>query len=488
MQENEKRGSGALALKAGLWYVISTFLMKGLSFITTPIFSRLLSKEAYGEFSNFASWQALLLIVTSAEMHITVARAYYDHKEDFDGYVSSVTVVSCIFTILIYGLFLLGRSWVFRLVSIPEEYVHILFFMLMFQACKQIYMARERTLYRYKSVAAISMVNLVVPTLLAVLLVIMVKEPQRLSARIYGFYVPSALIGLGCGAVMLWRGRTFRWKYAKYAITLSIPLMMHYLTAHLLTSSNTIVTKWVLGAEAVSTVSMSSSTNHILTILLQAVSGAVTTWLMDNLEQENVKAARRGTLAYVAGISLVSVGIMLLAPELIWILGGTRYADSVLLMPGMVMAVLVQSVTTLFTIILTYRKKVVRTALYTGIVSAVAVTAKYFLLPVLGVQALPLINILAFGSLLAINYFLVRSCGCAKYISIKGIAMVLTVVALVMAGCFFLYAHDIVRYCVIAILAVAALAVLYRYRTVVKKLVKKVLGKKRKNRAEKMEE
>ena len=95
MQENQKRGSTGLALKAGLWYVISTFLVKGLSFITTPIFSRLLSREAYGEFSNFASWQALILIITGAEMQNTVARAYYDYKEDFDGYVSSVTVFSC---------------------------------------------------------------------------------------------------------------------------------------------------------------------------------------------------------------------------------------------------------------------------------------------------------------------------------------------------------------------------------------------------------
>ena len=289
MQENQKRGSTGLALKAGLWYVISTFLVKGLSFITTPIFSRLLSREAYGEFSNFASWQALLLIITGAEMQNTVARAYYDYKEDFDGYVSSVTVFSCGFTLLCYALFLLCGDWIYNIVSIPKEFVHILFFMLMFQSCKQIFMARERTLYRYKAVAAISVVNLLIPTVIAVVLVLLAQESQRLGARIYGFYLPSALIGVGCAVVMLRRGRTFQWKYCKYAIVLSIPLMMHYLTAHLLTSSNTIVTKLVLGAETVSSVSIASSTNHILTILLQAVSGAVTTWLMDNMEQENVK-------------------------------------------------------------------------------------------------------------------------------------------------------------------------------------------------------
>ena len=483
MQKEEKRGSASLALKAGFWYVISTFLVKGLSFITTPVFSRLLSKEAYGEFSNFASWQALLLIITSAEMQNTVARAYYDFKEDFDGYVSSVTIFSCGVTILCYGLFLLCRNWIYNIVSIPPQYVHILFFMLMFQACKQIYMAKERTLYRYKSVAAISVVNLLVPTLIAVVLVLMVQEPQRLGARIYGFYLPSALIGVGCAAVMLWRCKTIRWKYCKYAIILSVPLMMHYLTAHLLTSSNTIVTKWVLGAEAVSSVSIASSTNHILTILLQAVSGAVTTWLMDNMEQENTKMARKGTLLYVAGIAVVSVGVMLLAPELIWLLGSSKYTDSVTLMPGMVAAVFVQSVSTVFTIMLTFRKKVLKTAVFTGVVSVLGVAAKYFLLPRFGVMILPMVNIAAFAVLLVINYFLVCSCGDREFVNFKGILALVGLVFLVMAGSYFLYRNTWIRYCVIAVIAGAAMAVLYRHRELVIKLIKAKLKKKKTNKA-----
>ena len=480
MQEQEKRGSSALALKAGLWYVVSTFLVKGLSFITTPVFSRLLSKEAYGEFSNFASWQALLLIVTSAEMHNTVARAYYDYKDDFEGYTSTVTLITCVLTFLLYVVFLACGGWIFNIVSIPPQYVHILFFMLMFQACKQIYMARERTLYRYKSVAAISVVNLLIPTLVAVLLVMLVPEAQRLSARIYGFYLPSALIGVGCAAVVLWRGRSFRWKYCRYAFVLSLPLMLHYLTAHLLTSSNTIVTDLVLGAEAVSSVSIASSTNHILTIFLQAVSGAVTTWLMDNLEQENVHAARKGITLYVAGIAVVAIGVILLAPELIWLLGGPKYSDSVPLMPGMVTAVFVQSITTIFTIILTFRKKVVKTALYTGIVSAIGVAAKYFLLPHLGVMVLPFINILAFGALLVINYILVCRCDGGKYIHLSSVLAILAVVCGTMAISFLLYQNLILRYSLIALVILAVLVVAYKYRAWILKMIR---SRRRKNKS-----
>ena len=104
--------------------------------------------------------------------------------------------------------------------------------------------------------------------------------------------------------------------------------------------------------------------------------------------------------------------------------------------------------------------------------------AKYFLLPYFGVQILPIVNIAAFGTLLVINYFLVRSCGDAKFINLKGILAVVAVVFLVMVGSFFLYESNFIRYSVIAVIALAALAVLYRYRKLVIKLVKSKLGKK----------
>ncbi len=481
--QQEKRGSTKLALKAGLWYVISTFLVKGLSFITTPIFSRLLSKEDYGEFSNFASWQVLLIIITGAELYNTVARAYYDFKEDFDKYVSSVTIASMALTLICYGIFLACGSWIYSVVTIPPMYVHVLFLVLMFNSCKQIYMAKERTLYRYKSVAAISMVNLLVPTLVAVILVVLAPVEDRLSARIFGFYIPSAVIGMGCTVVLL-KGKSFNWKHVRYAMALSLPLLLHYFTAHLLTSSNTIVTKITLGAQTVSTVSIASSAIHVLTILLQAVSGALTTWLMDNLEQKKDRTARKGILLYVSGISAVSIGVILLAPELIWILGGTKYANSVQLMPGMVMAVLIQSVTTVFTIILTYQKKVVKTAIFTTLVSLGSVAAKFLLLPLAGVQMIPIINIVAFGVLFVINYFLIRRNGVGKVVNMAGICGILGIVCLVMVGSYFLYENTFVRYGFIGAIAVAALVLLYKYREQVKRFVKTKLGKKKKKTEE----
>jgi len=110
------------------------------------------------------------------------------------------------------------------------------------------------------------------------------------------------------------------------------------------------------------------------------------------------------------------------------------------------------------------------------------VAAKYFLLPYGGVMILPLVNIAAFGILMVINYFLVRSCGDGKYVNFKGILAVVAAVCLVMAGSFLLYENNFVRYGVIAVIAIAALAVLYKYRRTVLKLVRAKLKKQKNNK------
>lgn len=483
------RGSAGLAIKAGFWYVISTFLVKGLSFITHPIFAGLLSKEDLGAFSNFASWETLLLIITSLEMQNTVARAYYDFTKDFDKYVSSVTIASCGVTLILYGIALLFSDVFTALTSIPKEYIHVLFIMLLFQGSKQIFMAKERTLYRYKGVAAISAVNALVPTLIAVGMVVLAEKTSTsmLSGRIYGFYIPSTLIGVGCALVLLFKGKGFSWKHCKYGLALSCPLMLHYLTAQLLTSSNSIITTATLGEEANATVSTAASANHIMTTLLLAVSGAVTTWLMDNLNQENIKAVRKGTLLYIAGISALAFGVILLSPEIVYVLGSGKYPESVVLMPGFVVAVLIQSSTTIFTIMLTYQKKVVGTAVWTGIIAVLCVVAKYFLLPWYeqmnpgnGVHILPFINIASFGALFFINYILVCKSGLGKYLNIKGITAILLLIIVFMAASYFLYNHLWLRIGVIAVLCIVAVIAAIKYRKFIIKIVRKKFGKKNK--------
>ena len=480
-QEVIQRGNSALALKAGFWYVFSSFVVKAIGFITTPIFSRLMTKADYGEFSNFASWLATLGIITGAELYNTLARAYYDFKEEFDGYASSVTLLGMMITLAVFAVFWLCRGFIYNVVTIPPQYTYLLFVILIGQGCKQVFMARERTLYRYKKVAALSLFNLLIPTMTAVALVFLLPEADRLASRLYGFYVPSLLVGIACGLAVLLRGRSFKLRHCRYALALSLPMLAHYFTAYLLTSSNLIITKSVFGAETAAVVSIANSTIHILTVFFQSVSGAFTTWMMDNLEQNNYAKLRNDALVYVVLLAMVSSGVILLAPEVVQILGGRQYGQSVYLIPGFVMAVFIQSATTLFTIILTYDKNITRTAIWTGVVAVLSVAAKIVILPRTGLAGLPYANIVAFGLLFVINYLLLRKAGYAAAVNMKAMICIVLMVAGVMVCGLLLYPHTLLRYGVIAVAAAVFGIFAFKKRKDILKIIRK---KKKSNKSE----
>lgn len=474
MRKNKQvnRGSTELAIKVGFWYVISTFLTKGIAFITIPVFSRLLTKNDYGEFANYANWQSTLLIITGAELYNSLNRAYYDYKDDYNKYVSSVVILSTLLTIFVYALFLLNESWIFNIVKIPKQFIHIMFFTLMCSSCKALYLTREKTTYRYRSVVAVSVIDTVIPTLIAVALVVVSPENLRLSSRIYGFYLPSAVIGMGCALILIRQGKCFVLKHCAYALKLSIPLLFHYMTINLLNSTNTIIANNLGGAEIGAEVSMATSVIHLLTILFHAISGALTTWLMDNLIQEQYVKIKRDSFVYLSCLAIVSIGVILVAPEIIKILGGDIYISSVKLVPGLILAAFLQSITTIFTIILTFDKNVVKTAVVSAISAIISVSIKILFFSDYGVISLPITNITICFIMLVTNAFFVSQAGYRAVIPINAYVLAICAVIVFVLLSPILYDNFIIRYIIIFVGVLGCVSLLFMHKSQVKNLLK----------------
>ena len=356
------------------------------------------------------------------------------------------------------------RNWLYEVFSIPPQYVPILFIALMVQAGKQVFLARERTLYRYKAVAALTFVNLLVPTLTAVLLVWNLPSEAQLSGRIYGTYIPIAIIDLFCTIYLVKRGKTFNLGHVKYALKLSLPLLLHYFTAYLLTSTNVIITRSVLDASTTAVVSISTSVISILTVLSESLTGAVTTWLMDNIEQDNRKKIYRDLSFYMIGLVTLAVGIILLTPEVVWVLGGSKYGDAVQIIPLLVVSVMIQTITSIFVVVLTYEKRIVKTAIFNAVGAVSSIIAKIVLLPVFGITALPIINIVVFLFLFIINYIMIYQLGYRDVINIK-VAAVLILFALCLGLLSpVIYANLILRITIIIIIICGILTLLIKNR------------------------
>ena len=69
-----KYNSLSVQIRATIWFFVCSVLQRGISVITTPIFTRLLSTEEYGQFSVFNSWLSIAQIIVTLQLSAGVYR------------------------------------------------------------------------------------------------------------------------------------------------------------------------------------------------------------------------------------------------------------------------------------------------------------------------------------------------------------------------------------------------------------------------------
>ena len=136
MDNSTKKKSSGVVLKAGIWYTVSNFVFRGMAFITTPVFTRLLTKGEYGDFSNFASWMSILVIITSCDLQTSIIRSKLEFEDDIDSYIFSMLGLTTLITAFFYVVFLVFDDFIFNsILAIDKKYIHIMFFLFVLCTC-----------------------------------------------------------------------------------------------------------------------------------------------------------------------------------------------------------------------------------------------------------------------------------------------------------------------------------------------------------------
>ena len=100
-----------MALKAGVFYIFAQLFIRGISFITTPLYTRLLTTAQYGQIKVYESWLLIAVPVMSLCLWKSVDRAKYDLDEQgYNAYVSSNHTLSYISIAICFLLCLLFKD------------------------------------------------------------------------------------------------------------------------------------------------------------------------------------------------------------------------------------------------------------------------------------------------------------------------------------------------------------------------------------------
>ncbi len=463
--------SNGQVVRSAVWYTASNLLVKALGFITVPIFTRLLTKAEFGAYNNYLSWLAVMTVVVSLSLEATIISAKRDYADDLDRYVFSMmalSVASALAWLLLANL-LPGPFG--GAMSLDRRYVNALFVYLLFFPVVTLFQTWERFTYRYKVTVAVSVALAVGIAALSVALTLWL--PDRLDGAIGGRTLPAVLIGAG---LLLWfwrRGTGVRLSYWAYALPIAAPFVPHLLSMTLLGALNRILVTRMCGEEANALYSLANNCGQIITIFVTSLNGAFSPWLGDKLTEHAYGEIRKVSHPYVALFAAISMGVSLLAPEVLLVLGGGAYLEAVYVIPPVALGCVLQFVYTMYVNVEQYEGRTVGMAVASASAVAINWALDLLLIPRFGYVAAGWASAAAYAWLLAAHMWLVGRMGMLHvYDNRFNVACVLGVGAF-LGLCALLYPHALARWVVFGLFSMVMLTLGWYQRKAIVALIRR---------------
>ena len=391
-----------IVLKAGLWYALSNVLIRASAFLTIPLFTRLMTQEQYGEYSNIASWVTILTIITGWDAYTTVIRSKHDFEEDLDRYISSVYIMNVITTSAVFLLIFAGWSFFSRILMFDFSYLVLIFGYLLVLPAFNLYATKQRAFYKYKVYAVLTVVNTMSSVLLSVALVVSMDD--KLTGRIVGQYLPPTVLFVVFAIVLLMHGRGVKRDYIEYAAKLSAPFVPHLLSLNVLSVSSRIIINNVKGSAMAALYSVSFNCVQIANILFDAINKAWAPWFMDAMHDKQYESISKVSSLYFATMLALIVAVLLIGPELILILGGSSYISAKWALPPLIMSCAFQVAYTMYINCEYYYKQTKIVAIATVVAATFNLILNIIFVPIFGFVAASFSSYLGYAVLYFIHY------------------------------------------------------------------------------------
>lgn len=430
--------------KSGIWYTASNFLVKSIAFITTPIFTRLLTKAEFGLYNNYTSWLAIITTLVTLNLDSTLISARYDYEDRFDEYILSTLTLSTLSTLVWLLIANVFRNRISLFLGLEQVYVNVMLVYLLFLPAINLFQARERYNFQYKKTVITSLFIAVGTALLSVLFVLWL--PDRLFGRIVGSVIPTVLLGGVLYIYFLRKGRKVKTEYWKYAFPICLPFIPHLLSLTLLNSMDrTMITRWC-NPEDTAMYSIAYTCGSMVTLLMTSMNSAYAPWLGEKLNANQYDDIRKLSKIYILGFSLLAVGIMAVAPEVLLILGGRGYLEAQYVMTPIAMGCVCQFLYTMLVNIEQFKKKTVGMAIASVIAALVNFILNYVFIPRIGYLAAAYTTLAGYLCLLGIHMVLVYKIRLSKVYDYKMMIWTVLILMSITVLMTLLYSNILLRY------------------------------------------
>lgn len=369
-----------------------------MTLLANIFFTRYMSQNDYGLYSNYYSYVSLLVPFVGMNLYCGLTNAYIDYKDSIKKMRSSLLMLSTIgLTVTAVAMvvlkLLLGISltWLCLFLAVIHAYG---FFLVNYY----IYSMNMENRFIAKGVM------LSVPNVLQALL----AGTALLLCNTYTSRAIGGTVGvLSCGivAALLIIKDSFprvNTEYWKYALRISLPAIIGSVSVMIMQQCDKVMITSIAGAEVNAIYSLVYYTGYILYAVQQATSGGWQVWLYNTLDKKKYTNIPNVQKWYMYAMLVLTTGIYMVAPEIVKILSPKNYWHFEYVVP-FVIGSFIMMMYSMFTTVMQYQKKTGIVSLIVSVAAVINIVLNYLLIPKYGGVGAACTSVVSYLFILAVS-------------------------------------------------------------------------------------
>lgn len=444
--------------KAGFWFTFCNLLQRGIQFLVTPIYTRLLLPESYGRYSTFLTWCNLLGVIATLSLSSGVFnKAMVKFEDDRDCYLTSMIGLSFLSTIATAIIYFFVYPFFQKKIGLSVVQSILMFLCIYFQMAIQLWSARKRYEYRYKELVAATVIfALLIPFIGIGLFYTMFHSEMGL---IIGYAIANVIVGMVL-LINSIKGVSFLFDstFWKYALLFNIPLIPHYLSNVVLGQSDRLMISYYCGDYQTGLYTLAYQISLVMNIVTNGIENAFIPWIYGKIKSNSYQEIGKRINSLILVASIPFVLIMLVAPEFISILGSTAYREAIYVIPPIVVSSYFMFINTYLVSVLFYFEKNISVMFSTTLGALVNVILNIIFLPYLGYIAAAYTTLIGYMVIYGSNFLAVRLKAWEIGQRIYNVKTILVSIGIIIVSCFVsieLYqVHFFNRWIVVAIILI----------------------------------
>lgn len=347
----------SIQVKASMWFVATTVLLKGISFITIPIFTRVMTTEQYGIYNVYLTWYEILTVIGTMNLEscaYTNALTKFDEADKKEAQLSLLELTFTITTVLMVLLLLCGEQ-ITSFLGLPKDLLVLMIVQIYFVPAVNFWTVKQRFSYKYKALIVVSVSMAVLNVVVGFCLVVNADIIHQAYARVVSIVLVQIIYGLILFSILNQKNKIrLVTKYWNWAILLHIPLLPHTLSLKILGSASRIMINSIIGATEAAIYSVSFSVAIVVNLIKTSIVDALRPWIYEKLKRNDtsdMKNVFNGILIFVAMLTMI---FMAFGPEVIYIVAPKEYHDAIYCMPPVMISSYFTFLYSIFSIIEMY--------------------------------------------------------------------------------------------------------------------------------------